>query len=30
MREKTKYEEVMRRKAEINNKIEQFKQKFHE
>ena len=30
MREKAKFEEVKRRKLEINNKIEQFKLKFHE
>lgn len=30
MREKAKYEDVLRRKQEIANKIELFKQKFHE
>ena len=30
MIEKAKYDEVLRRKQEINKKIEQFKQKFHE
>lgn len=30
MREKSKYDEIIRRKQEISNKIEQFKQKFHE
>lgn len=30
MREKVKYDEVMRRKNEISQKIEQFKLRFHE
>jgi len=30
IREKAKFEEVLRRKQEITNKIEQFKQKFHD
>ena len=30
MREKAKYDDIIRRKQEISTKIEQFKQKFHE
>ena len=30
IKEKLKHEEVLRKKEEINDKIEQFKQKFHE